>query len=93
MTKLARKLEELFVDITFAENRIFNPSQEALNKVAQKIEDIFTAIVFAEAGEFETAMSYLNRDGDAPKSRWSGYSPGGFSKPLYWQGITSGQRR
>ncbi|MFZ2198876.1 MAG: hypothetical protein WAV13_14145 [Thermodesulfovibrionales bacterium] len=82
MTKLARKVEELFVDITFAEDRIFNPAQEALNKVAQKIEDTFTAIAFAEAGEFEAAKSYINKntDGEAPKSSWSGYHPGGFSK-------------
>jgi hypothetical protein len=81
MTKLARKIEELFVDITFAEDRIFNPAQEGLNKVAQKIEDTFTAIAFAEAGEFETAKDYINKDGEVCKSRRSGFSSGGFSKP------------
>jgi hypothetical protein len=80
MTKSARKLKEVFVDMTFAEDRVFNPAKEALNKVTQKIEDTFTSIAFAEAGECETAKSYIRKDEDAPKSRWSGYSPGGFSK-------------
>jgi hypothetical protein len=30
MTKLARKLEELFVDMTLAEDRAFNPAWENL---------------------------------------------------------------
>jgi hypothetical protein len=81
MTKLARKLEELFVDMTFAEDRAFNPAQEALSKVAQKIEDTFTAIAFAEAGAFETAKSSINKDGEAPECRRSGYRAKGFSKP------------
>ena len=80
MTQLARKLEELFVDITFAEDRIFNPAQEGLSRIAQKIEDIFTAIAFAESGEFDIAKSYINKDGEACKYRWSGFSSGGFSK-------------
>jgi hypothetical protein len=81
MTKLARKPEELFVDMTFAEDRAFNPAQEAPSKVAQKIEDIFTAIAFAEAGEFEMAKDYINKDGEAPKCRRSGYRTKGFLKP------------
>jgi hypothetical protein len=81
MTKLARKLEGLFVDITFAEDRVFNPAQESLIKVAQRIEDTFTAIAFAEAGEFETAISFINKGGEAPKGRWSGYRTKGFSRP------------
>jgi hypothetical protein len=81
MIKLAKKLEELFVDITFAEDRAFNHSRKVPGKVAQKIEDTFTAIAFAETGEFETAMSYINKDGEAPKGRWSEYRSKGFSKP------------
>ena len=81
MTKLARKLEELFVDIAFAEDRVFNPAQNAPSKVVQKIEDTFTAIAFAEAGEFEMAKDYINKDGEVPKGRCSGYQPKGFSRP------------
>jgi len=80
MTKLTREMEELFIDITFAEDRIFDPAQEGLRRVAEKIEDTFTAIVFAESGEFDIAKSYINKDGEARKSRWSGFSSGGFSK-------------
>jgi len=80
MKRLARRLEELFLDITFAEEREFNSVKEALKKVAKKIEDIFTAIAFAEAGEFVTAASCINGDGEAPRPRRAGYSPGRFNK-------------
>lgn len=80
MTKLAKNLEELFVDITFAEDRAFNSEQEALKKVAEKIEDIFTTIAFAEAGEFETAKGYIKKDGKVPKGCWFGHGSEGFSK-------------
>ncbi len=72
MKKLAKRLKELFIDITFAEDREVDSVKEALKKFAQKIEDTFTAIAFAEAGEFETAASYINKDGEAPKSRLAG---------------------
>ncbi len=72
MKKLARQVEDLFLDITFAEEREFRSAREALRKFEQKIEDTFTAIAFAEAGEFETAASYINKDGEAPKSRHAG---------------------
>lgn len=80
MKKLAKKLEEMFINITFAEDREFDSVKEALKKVAQKTEDTFTAIAFAEAGEFETAASYLNRDGEARRSRRAGHPPRRFNK-------------
>ncbi len=80
MKELAKKLEEMFINITFAEEREFRSAREALRKFAQKIEDTFTAIAFAEAGEFETAASYINKDGQAPRSRHAGYPTRRFTK-------------
>jgi hypothetical protein len=80
MKKLARTLEGLFIDITFAEEREFRSIREALKKFTKKMEDTFTAIAFAEAGEFETAVSYIHKDGEAPRSRRSGHSTRRLSK-------------
>ncbi len=49
MKEIARRLEELFFNITFAEDREFSSAREALNRIAQKMEDTFTAVAFAEA--------------------------------------------
>jgi hypothetical protein len=80
MTKLARRLEELFTEITFAEDRVFSPVQKALRKVEQKIDDTFTAITFAEAGVFDLALSTPNKEGKRPMHRKSGYRPKRFVK-------------
>ncbi len=80
MTNLTWELEELFINITFAEEREFCAAREAFKKVGQKIEDTFTAIAFAEAGEFETAANYMKKDAGAPKHRKSGYRPKGSTK-------------
>jgi hypothetical protein len=80
MTHLARRLEELFTEITFEEDRVFNPVQKALRKVEQKIDDTFIAITFAEAGVFDIARSNINKDGETPKHRKSGYRPKRFTK-------------
>jgi hypothetical protein len=80
MTRLARRLEELFTEITFAEDRVFNPIEKALRKVEQMIDDTFTAITFAEAGVFDIALNTINKDGKTPKHRKSGYRPKRFTK-------------
>jgi len=80
MTHLARRLEELFTEITFAEDRVFNPVQKALRKVGQKIDATFTAITFAEVGLFDIALSTLNKHGKTPKHRKSGYRQKRFMK-------------
>jgi hypothetical protein len=69
MTKLAKKMEELFIDITFAEDREIKSAREYIEKVSQALEDDFTAIAFAEAGEFEIAVTYINKNGSDTKSR------------------------
>jgi hypothetical protein len=81
MKKLTRKLEELFTDITFAEERAFKPAQKATGGFTQTIENFFTAVAFSEAGEFEIEKGYITKDGEAPKSRRSGYRPKEFSRP------------
>ena len=80
MEKIAGRLEEMFTDITFAEGREFNAAGDALKRASQMIEDTFVAIAFAEAGEFETAASYINMDGEAPRSRRAGYPSRRFNK-------------
>jgi len=80
MTHLARRLEELFTEITFAEDRAFSPVQKTLRKVEQKMDDTLIAITFAEAGVFNIALSTLNKDGKTPTHRRSGYRPKGFTK-------------
>ena len=80
MKKMAGRLEEMFTDITFAEDREFKAPGDALKKASQTIEDTFAAIAFAEAGEFEAAASVSNRDGEAPRYSRSGYSPKRFNK-------------
>jgi hypothetical protein len=67
MTRLAKKMEELFTDITFAEDREFKSVRELLKKGNEALEDVFTAIAFAEAGEFETAVTYINKNGSNTK--------------------------
>jgi hypothetical protein len=81
MKTLTGKLEELFVNITFAEEREFSAAREAFRKVVQKGEDTFTAIAFAEAGEFETAANYISKAGEAPRHRKSGHSAKRFTRP------------
>ena len=80
MKKIAGRLEETFTDITFAEDREFKAVGDTLKKAAQIIEDTFAAIALAEAGKFEAAASAVNRDGEAPRSRRSGYPPKRFNK-------------
>jgi hypothetical protein len=80
MKTLTKKLEELFIEITFAEDREFKTVREALKTVAQKIEDTLTAVAFAEAGEFETAANYINKSGQDPKHRRSGSATGRFTR-------------
>jgi hypothetical protein len=76
MTKIAKRLEEIFINITFAEDREFDSVKRAFKIIGQKVEDTFAAIAFAEAGEFEAAVSYLNEDGEIAESPRAGYTIG-----------------
>ena len=67
MKRLTGKLEDLFISITFAEEREFASIREALTRTWQKIEDTQTAIAFAEAGEIETTAGCVSRGGKRPK--------------------------
>lgn len=82
MTRLSRKLEELLIHVTFAEDRNFPASAKRdCMAIGRKIEDTFTAVAFAEAGEFETAASYLDQGGELPKSPRAGRTAGRFGRP------------
>lgn len=67
MRKRTNRLEELLIDITFAEEREFSPAKEALSKIAETIEDTFIAIAFAEAGEFGAATCNINKKGEGQR--------------------------
>jgi len=52
MKKITGKFEDLFIDITFAEDRGY----EAIRGIAERLENIFVAIAFAEEGENENTV-------------------------------------
>lgn len=54
MKKIPRKFEDLFIDITFAEDRGY----EVIRGIAERLENIFVAIAFAEEGEAEEAQRH-----------------------------------
>lgn len=82
MTEIAKKLEELLIDITFAEDRDFPASAKRAGiTIRRKIEDTFTAVAFAEAGEFEAAATYLNKDGELARSPRADRTVGRFGRP------------
>jgi hypothetical protein len=76
MTKRAKRLEELFIDITFAEDREFDSVKRAFKIIGQKIEVTFAATALAEAGEFEAAVSYLDEVGEVAQSPRAGCTIG-----------------
>ncbi len=47
MKKITRKIEDLFIDVTFAEDREYM----AMRGIEGSLEDMFVAIAFAEEGE------------------------------------------
>jgi len=68
MTNLARRLEELFTEITLEEDRPFSPVKRMFRKAAQVFEETFTSIAFAEEGEFEPALDSFNKNGGSPQT-------------------------
>ncbi|MBI5740737.1 MAG: hypothetical protein HZA16_08445 [Nitrospirae bacterium] len=59
MKNLTRKIEDLFMEITFAEEPGTNHLKNSSGRFSDWLNDIFTAITFAEAGEFETARNVM----------------------------------
>lgn len=80
MTHLARRLEELFTEIAFAEERVFSPFRKALRTAGQTIDDTFTTITFAEAGVSAMALSTGNKGGKISTHRKSGHRPRRFTR-------------
>ncbi|HWR58532.1 MAG TPA: hypothetical protein VN328_06560 [Thermodesulfovibrionales bacterium] len=79
MKKLTQKLEDLFVNITFAEDREFASIRVASKNLQQNIEDTFTAAAFAEEGEFVAAAVQIDRGSHALRYR-TGAPRRGFGK-------------
>jgi hypothetical protein len=67
MKKLWGKLDELFTEITFVEERDFRFLRDDLKKAAEGVEDAFTAVAFAEEGQVDVATNDTGRHGDGPE--------------------------
>ena len=52
MKNIIRKFEDLFIDVTFAEDREY----AAIQDMAERLENIFVAVAFAEEGDNENTV-------------------------------------
>ncbi|UCD36333.1 MAG: hypothetical protein JSU90_05750 [Nitrospiraceae bacterium] len=53
MKGTGKRLEEIFADIAFAEERSFRASEKRPKKRMHRLEDIFSDIAMAEGGEYQ----------------------------------------
>lgn len=77
MKDIARKIEDTFTEISFAEERNVGFPRNISGCLTERLDALFAAIAFAEAGEFDTARNFLSggtRDG----GRSAGYCLPGF---------------
>ena len=59
MRSAARMIEDIFVEIAFAEEREVRYLRNISGSLTEWLDDLFTAITFAEAGEFNTAQNSM----------------------------------
>jgi len=59
MKQLARRIEEMFIEIAFAEERETSHLKNISGRFTEELDNHFTAITFAEAGEFGTAKDFM----------------------------------
>ncbi len=59
MKDIARKIEDIFTGIAFAEERDIRLLKHISGSYAERIDALFTAVTFAEAGEFDSARSFM----------------------------------
>jgi len=62
MKDIAERIEKLFVDIAFAEEREIARLKNSSSRFTERLDTLFTAVTFAEAGEFDTARDYMGGD-------------------------------
>lgn len=59
MKNLTGIIEDLFMEIAFAEEPEINHLKNSSGRLADRLDGMFTAITFAEAGEFDTARNVI----------------------------------
>ncbi len=67
MKDIARRLEDLFIEIAFSEERDVRLLKNISGRFTERVDELFTAITFAEAGEFNAAKRLIG--GGAGNSR------------------------
>ena len=77
MKNIARRIEEMFIEIAFAEEREINHLKKISGRFTEGLDKHFTAITFAEAGEFDTARDFMG-GGDGGGKSTAGYCLTGF---------------
>lgn len=60
MKSIGKRIEDVFTEITFAEERIIPVGVTGGRKAETAWDRTFTAITFAEAGEYEKALDFLD---------------------------------
>lgn len=64
MKNIAGKIEEIFIEIAFAEEREIRYLKNISGRLTELLDDLFTAITFAEVGEFDTAQNIMGGGSD-----------------------------
>lgn len=77
MKNIARIIEEMFVEIAFAEEREISCLKNISGRFNERLDNHFTAITFAEAREFDTAGDFMGGGSGSSKST-AGYCLSGF---------------
>lgn len=77
MKNMARRIEEMFVEVTFAEEREIRQLKNISDRFTEWIDNHFTAVTFAEVGEVDTARDFMDAGSGGGKSN-VGYCLSGF---------------
>ena len=68
MSRLSERLEQIFVDIAFAEEA-GSSDRRSFPDLTERIDTMFTAITFAEAGEPAAALKFMgSSSGDSHRT-------------------------
>lgn len=77
MKNIARSIEEMFMEVAFAEEREINHLKKISGRFTEGLDNHFTAITFAGAGEFDMARDFMGGGSGGSKST-AGYCLSGF---------------
>jgi hypothetical protein len=77
MKAIARRIEEMFTEIAFAEEREIGYLKDISGRFTEEFDNYFTAITFAEAGELDAARDLMGGDSGG-SNRTAGFCVSGF---------------